>query len=154
MEVSASWNQITAIGRGASCLPLTISSFLARCRKRVASSASPTSAAKAATWRHTPICSSRAAALRWRRVPYPMLLKKEIAIRRPPAVSAAAGGASVQPTNQPFRSSACADAASAMSACVRRSLGCWRSPPGVLQAELPALRSVAVGLRWCLRAQI
>ncbi|MEY3545198.1 MAG: hypothetical protein RLZZ247_1355 [Cyanobacteriota bacterium] len=86
MEVSASWNRITAIRRRASCLPLSISLFLARCRKRVASSASPTSAAKAARWRHTPICPSRAAALRWRRGPYPMLLKKEIASRRAPAI--------------------------------------------------------------------
>ncbi len=32
-------------------------------------------------------------------VPYPMLLKKEIASRRPLAISVAAGGASVQPPN-------------------------------------------------------
>ena len=106
MEVSASWNRITAIRRRvarwifvSSRFLLSISSFLARCRKRVASSASPRSAAKAARWRHTPICSSRAAALMWRRVPYPMSLKKEIASRRPPAISVAAGGASVQPPN-------------------------------------------------------
>ena len=89
MEVSASWNRITAIRRRASCLPLSISSFLARCRKRVASSASPTSAAKAARWRHTPICSSRAAALMWRRAPYPMLAKKEMARSRTPAIRVA-----------------------------------------------------------------